>query len=97
MSFMTMDDRAYIVALSGIYEMNNVSLLREVYIDAYLASAQNYETLRIEVDAPEKAAAAYRDFVKEAVRSSVLDLKAFDPNAVMSMAEAKNIPEQTVK
>lgn len=38
MSFTTMDDRAYIDGLIGIYEMNNVSLLREVYIDAYLAS-----------------------------------------------------------
>ena len=94
MSFITMDDRAYIDGLIGIYELNNVSLLREAYIDAYLASAENYKTLRAEVDTPEKAAIAYRDFVKEAVRTSVLDYKAFDPDAVMAMAEAKNVPEE---
>ncbi len=33
MSFVTMDDRAYMDGLIGIYEMNNVSLLREAYID----------------------------------------------------------------
>ena len=94
MSFVTMDDRTYIDGLIGIYETNNVSLLREAYIDAYVASAENYKTLRAEVDAPEKAAVAYRDFVKEAVRSAVLDHKSFDPDAVMAMAQAKDVPEE---
>ena len=71
-----------------------MSLLREAYIDAYVASAENYKTPRAEVDAPEKAAVAYRDFVKEAVRSAVLDHKSFDPDAVMAMAEAKDVPEE---
>ncbi len=93
-SFITMDDRAYIDGLIGTYELNNVSLLREVYVDAYLASAANYKTLRAGVDSPEKAAVAYRDFVKEAVRSSVLDHKSFDRDAIMAMAVAKNIPEK---
>lgn len=40
-----------------------------MYIDAYLASAENYKGLRAEVDAPEKAAIAYRDIVKEAAKA----------------------------
>ncbi len=32
MSFLTMDDSAYIDGLIGIYELNNVSLLSEVYM-----------------------------------------------------------------
>ena len=93
MSFMTMDDATYIDGQIGIYEINNVSLLRDVYIDAYLASAENYKTLRAEVDTPEKAAVAYRDFVKEAVRRSVLDWKAFNANNVMDMVAAADIPD----
>ena len=93
MSFMTMDDRDYIDGLIGIYEMNNVSLLREVYVDAYLTSAENYKNLRAEVESPEKAAIAYREFVKEAVRISVLDHKSFDHDAIMAMAEARGVPE----
>src|SRR5690606_34115962 len=46
MSFLTMDDRDYIDGLIGIYELNNVSLLRDAYLDAYMASAQNYKALR---------------------------------------------------
>ena len=45
MSFVTMNDRDYIDGLIGIYELNNVSLLREAYIDAYMSSTENYKTL----------------------------------------------------
>jgi hypothetical protein len=93
MSFFTIDDAAYIDALIGIYELNNVALLREVYLDAYMASAENYRTLRAEVESPEKAALAYREFVRTAVRRCVLEWKAFHPDEVTIMAEAAGIPE----
>ena len=93
MSFVSMDDRAYLDGLIGIYELNNVSLLREVYVDAYIASANRYNALRAEVDAPEKAAVAYRDFVKEAVRRSVLERKGFDREFVLDITVQAGIPE----
>ena len=93
MSFLTMDDGRYIDGLIGIYELNNVSLLREVYIDAYLTSAENYQVLRAEVETPEKAAVAYREFVRTAVRLCVLEWKAFRPSEVLAMAAADGIPE----
>ena len=93
MSFVTMDDGVYIDALIGIYELNNVALLREVYLDAYTASAENYRTLRAEVESPEKAALAYREFVRAAVRRCVLDWKKFRSDEVTAMAEAAGIPE----
>jgi len=93
MSFVTMDDKAYIDGLIGIYEINNVSLLREIYIDAYLASAENYKTLRAEVDTPDKAAVTYRQFVREAVRRCVLEWKEFKSDKVMAMADEADIPK----
>ncbi len=93
MSFLTMNDRDYIDGLIGIYEVNNVSLLREAYIDAYLTSAENYKTLRAELESPDKAALAYRDFVREAVRRSVLEWKTFRPESIMAMAAKADIPE----
>ena len=93
MSYLTMDDSAYIDGLIGIYELNNVSLLREVYIDAYLTSAENYRTLRAEIETPEKAALVYRDFVRKAVRRSVLKWKAFRPELIMAMTAEADIPE----
>lgn len=93
MSFLTMHDRDYVDGLIGIYELNNVSLLRNAYIDAYVSSAGNYKTLRAELETPDKAALAYRDFVREAVRRSVLDWKAFRPDRIMAMAAKVDIPE----
>ena len=93
MSFTTMDDRDYIDGLIGIYELNNVSLFREVYIDAYLASAEKYRVLRAEVESPHKAAIAYRDFVRAAVRRSVLEFKGFRHEELMIMAAEAGVPE----
>ncbi|WP_353189074.1 Fic family protein [Pseudomonas sp.] len=93
LSFVTMNDSDYINGLIGVYELNNVALLREVYIDSYLASAEKYRILRAEVETPEKAALAYRDFVREAVRRCVLDFKAFQADAVAAMAAEAGIPD----
>ena len=93
MSFLTMDDAAYIDGLIGFYELGNVALLREVFIDSYLASADKYRILRAEVDSPAKAAIAYRDFVREAVRYSVLQTKAFHDAEMLDLAARHNIPE----
>jgi hypothetical protein len=68
-------------------------LLREVYIHAYLASDENYKVLRAEVESPEKAVLAYRDFVRNAVRRSVLEWRAFRPDDLMAMAADAGMPE----
>ncbi len=93
MSFTTMDDRNYIDGLIGVYELNNVSLLREVYIDAYPASAEKYGVMRAEVESPEKAALAYRDFVRAAVRRCVLEFKGFHHGEVLTIAAEFSVPE----
>ncbi|MCY4611868.1 MAG: Fic family protein [Gammaproteobacteria bacterium] len=93
MSFLTMDDTAYIDGLLGVYELNNVSLLREAYVDAYITSAENYRTLRAELESLDKAALAYRDFVRQAVRCCVLEWKGFYPDRVRVMADEAGIPE----
>ncbi len=94
MSFLTMNDREYIEALIGIYELNNVALLREIYINSYLASAQNYKIIRAEVETPDKAAAVYREFIREAIRKCVLEWKEFYPVGIRALAEQQNIPKE---
>ncbi len=94
MSFVFVDEGDYSDGLVGIYELNNPDLLRKVYIDAYMASAENYRVLRGEVEVPEKAALAYRDFVREAVRRSVIEWKVFRCENILSMAAEAEIPEE---
>lgn len=93
MSFTTMDDRAYIDGLIGVYELNNVSLFREVCIDAYLASAEKYRILRADVESPEKAALTYREFVRAAVHRCVVEFKEFRHEEVRAMAAEAGVPE----
>lgn len=94
MSFVFVGEGDYSDGLVGIYELNNHELLRKVYIDAYMASAENYRVLRSEVEVPEKAALAYRDFVREAVRRSVIEWKVFRYENILSMAAEAEIPEE---
>lgn len=93
MSFLTMDDAAYIDGLIGIYELNNVALLREVYVESYLASADTYRVLKAEVDIPEIAAIAYRTAVREAVRQCVLSTKSFSADRVSEILKKAGVPE----
>ncbi len=58
-----------------------------------MASAENYKALRAEVETPEKAALAYHNFVREAVRRRVLEWKAFQPEDVMAMTAQADIPD----
>lgn len=92
LSFLTMDDADYVDGLIGVYEVNNVSLLREIYVDAYLASAENYRVLRAELESPSKAALVYRDFVREAVRRNVLEWQGFRCSETATMAAEAGVP-----
>ena len=40
MSFLAIDDRSYVRGVLGVYELNDVSLLREAYVNGYIASAE---------------------------------------------------------
>ena len=91
MSFLTIERRDYIDGLFGVYELNDVSLLRDAYTEAYRASARNYHLAQADAD-PAKAALAYRDFVRKAVRRCVLEWRAFPSAQVTAMAAEAEIP-----
>ena len=94
--FYPVGNHRYIDGLIGIYELNNIALLRDIYMEAYFTSAVNYRSLRAEVETPHKAAVAYRDFVRDAVRRCVLEYKGFDVDAVTSQAREADIPDVDV-
>ncbi len=91
MSFIAIERRDYIDGLFGVYELNDVSLLRDAYTEAYRASARNYHLAQADAD-PAKAALAYREFVREAVRRCVLEWSGFALGQVTAMAAEAEIP-----
>ena len=92
LSFVATDDRQYVDGVLGVYELNEIALLKQVYLDSYLLSARNYTALREQMDSPHKAALAYRGFVRRAVRRCVLDWEMFRRDEVLAMAAEAGIP-----
>ena len=79
--------------LIGIYELNNVALLREVYVESYLASADKYRVLKAELDILEIAAIAYRTAIREAFRHCVLSTKSFSADRVSEILRRAGVPK----
>ena len=93
LSFVATDDRQYVDGLLGVYELNEIALLKQVYLTSYVATARQYTALRAQMDSPPKAALTHRDFVCQAVRRCVFDWGAFRRQGVLSMAVLAGIPE----
>lgn len=94
MSFLAIDDVAYIRGLLGVYELNDVSLLREAYVNGYVASAERYRYLRPEVIDPAKGGLEYRRFTRSAVRCCVRDWRRFRPRRILRMMDEAGIPTE---
>ena len=94
MSFLAIDDRDYIRGLLGVYELNDVSLLREAFVNGYLASARRYRYVRPQVINPEKGGLEYRRFATRAIRRCVLKWKAFKKRRIRRMMDDADIPPE---
>ena len=92
MSFFAIDDLAYRRGLLGVYELNNVSLLREAFVEGYIATAERYRHLRPEAIDIERVSVLYRRFACRVVRRCILEWRAFEPERVRRMMEDAEIP-----
>lgn len=92
MSFFAIDDRDYILGLLGVYELNDVSLLREAFVDGYIEAARRYRYLRPEAIRIDRVEVVYRRFTNRAVRRCILRWRGFEPRRVWRMIEDADIP-----
>ncbi len=56
----------------GVYELNDVSLLRDVFAWAYQRSAQRYAAVRQSLGEPDPIRLRYRDALRDIVREVLL-------------------------
>lgn len=77
-SFMNVHEQDYVDGVLGVYELNDVSLLRHAIVEGYIQSAQAYRYVRAEADTVSVGALEYRSQVRAAVRSIVRDWERFD-------------------
>lgn len=72
LSFVDVPSRAYIDGLLGVYELNRIDLLRDVFMWAYERSSMLYSTTRKTIGEPDPFRMRYRNFIYEAVAEVVL-------------------------
>ena len=71
LSFVDVPVQLYVQGLMGVYELNRIELLREVFIWAYERSCLHYSAKRKELGEPDPFRMRYRDLIRETVRSIV--------------------------
>ena len=73
LSFVDVPDRAYIDGILGVYELNRVELLRDVFIWAYERSCARYSAARQSLGEPDPFRLRHRALVAQAVSQIVRD------------------------
>lgn len=67
LSFVDVPIHTYVQGLIGVYELNRIELLREVFVWAYERSCLHYSAKRKELGEPDPFRMRYRDVIRETV------------------------------
>ena len=70
-SFFDVQEPLYIQALLGVYELGDVSLLRDVFLWAYRQSAMHNKTIVTSLGAPDPISVRYRGLITRSVKELV--------------------------
>jgi Fic family protein len=71
LSFTDVPKRIYIEGLLGVYELNNISLFKEVFKWAYRRSASRYKVIQESLGFPNPMYLKHRELIKRCVRGMV--------------------------
>ena len=73
LSFIDVPDDLYIQGLLGVYELNRVELMRDIFIWAYTRSANRYASIRQTAGEPDPFRLKYRVEIKETISKVVVE------------------------
>lgn len=82
LSFIDVPQQSYVDATLGVYELNRIELLRDVFVWAYERSCQQYVAVRQQLVPPDTFRLRYRNELTEAVRAIVRNGKPANKTAV---------------
>jgi hypothetical protein len=86
LSFIDVNQDAYVTALLGVYEKNDVSLLVDLYIWAYQRSTLRYSATQQSLGEPNLLKLKYREVIHDIVRTIILEKS--DDSQVMSRIQS---------
>jgi Fic family protein len=94
LSFIEVDNKTYVEGLLGIYELNRIELLRDLFIWAYERSALHYSKVRHVLGEPDLFILHYRSQIQETVSTVVK--KAMDKKTAIAFIQqqaALHVPD----
>ena len=95
LSFVDVPERAYIEGVLGVYELNRIELLRDVFVWAYQRSCARYSAVRQSLGEPDLFRLRYRTLVAEIVAETVrgnMDKKA--ATAFIKQRAMEDVPHE---
>jgi len=93
LSFIDVPEQIYIDGLIGIYELNRVELLRDVYLWAYERSSRRYKTVRDSLPEPDAFRLKYRTALTAVVGEAVRQRIAPTAETIAELARPIVAPE----
>lgn len=86
LSFIDVPERAYIEGTLGVYELNQVELLRDVFVWAYERSCQRYLAITQTMVEPDPLKIKYREPLIQAVQTVIKELRQPSPAMMAELA-----------
>ena len=87
LAFIDVPEQAYIEGTLGVYELNQIELLRDVFVWAYERSCQRYLAIAHTMVAPDPLKIKYRDALIQAVQTVVKGLRHPSPVTIADVAQ----------
>ncbi len=84
LSFIDVPQQSYVDAVLGIYELNRIELLRDVYIWAYERSCQQYVAVQQQLVPPDIVRLRYRNELAEVIRAIVRNGLIIDEASILA-------------
>ncbi|SHL20991.1 Fic family protein [Chitinophaga jiangningensis] len=93
LSFIDVPNELYTKGLIGVYELNNVELLKDVFLWAYERSAAQYAVLRQSLGEPDPFRFKYRDQIRSIIHKIISEAMAKSQVEPYINDQAQELPE----
>ena len=93
LSFIDVPKRSYVEGILGVYELNRIELLRDVFVWGYERSVKRYLSTREELGEPDPFRMKYRVSLTEIIREVVIKY-AEKPEEIVAAWASEHIPQE---
>ena len=93
LSFIDVPDDLYTQGMLAVYEQNNVSLLKDVFLWAYERSAARYAVIRQSLGEPDPFRLTYRNQIRELISRIIMDAMSNREASALIKTRSAELPE----